>query len=140
MGGEYLRPALHIIGIIEKALAGQTYWAYWENIEKQDYFDKVISRYYPMETNGILLHYNNDYNNGKFVVEWEENNEKSVSRIYVPNINILKNINIDLTPKSDIKIISIEGSNSGYLEIFPIGNKRSLIIPLQNQNLNYRNR
>ncbi len=140
MGGEYLQPALHIIGIIEKALAGQTYWAYWENIEKQDYFDKVISRYYPMETNGILLHYNNDYNNGKFVVEWEENNEKSVSRIYVPNINILKNIHIDLTPKSDIKIISIEGSNSGYLEIFPIGNKRSLIIPLQNQNLNYRNR
>jgi endoglycosylceramidase len=133
IGGEYLQPALHIIGLIEKALAGHTYWAYWENIEKQDYFDKVISRYYPMEINGTLICYNNDYSNGKFVVEWEEDNRESVSRIYIPNIDTLKNMKINLTPSSNVKITPIEGCSAGYLEIFPIEKKRSLSIPLQIQ-------
>ncbi len=139
MGGEYLQPALHIIGLIEQALAGQTYWAYWENIEKQDYFDKVFLRHYPMKTNGKLLRYNNDYNKGKFVIEWEESNTQSVSRIYVPSIDALKNSGLNLTPRSEITIIPIEASSSGYLEILPIGEKRKITIPLQMLNMPIQN-
>jgi endoglycosylceramidase len=129
--GEYLEPAAHITRLLEQALSGQTYWAYWEDIEKQDYFYPALSRIYPAKTNGNLLHYRNDYQSKQFVCQWEETNAASPTLIYLPDMTCLEMQPIQLTPESAIKQLPLEKSNSGYIEIQSVGKKRTIVIPFQ---------
>lgn len=129
MGRNYLEPATHLIDIIEENQAGQTYWAYWNNIDTQDYFFKAISRIYPMRTNGNLIYYSNNFAENQFEFEWDENeNSKAETIIYIPNIKEYKN-KIRVEPESNIKYNNL-GNNSGYIEIEPIGGNRKMTIPL----------
>lgn len=129
MGRNYLEPATHLIDIIEENQAGQTYWAYWNNIDTQDYFFKAISRIYPMRTNGNLIYYSNNFSDNKFELKWDENeNSKAETIIYIPNIKEYKN-KIRVEPESNIKYNNL-GNNSGYIEIEPIGGNRKMTIPL----------
>lgn len=131
MGGEYKKPAIHIINLIEKSHAGQTYWAFWKGIETQDYFKYALSRYYPMATNGKVLNFCNDYQKNKFSCHWSEADKKSITRIYIPDLSLLKDTKkIDLNPESSYSVIPIEKSNSGYLEIQPTGGERRLTLPI----------
>lgn len=133
MGGEYKEPAIHIINMIEKNKAGQTYWAFWEGINTQDYFGYALSRYYPMATNGELLKYYNDYNEKAFKYEWNETNRQSLTRVYIPDVSLLNDANsIQLNPISDYSVVPIGNTKSGYLDIKPLGVKRSLVLPIAN--------
>ena len=131
MGGDYKEPAIHIINQIEKSKAGQTYWAFWEGIDTQDYFKYALGRYYPMAINGKLLDYYNDYQSNKFSFRWNEGDKNALTRIYVPNISMLKDTErISLNPSSSFSIIPIGKTNAGYLEIQPAGGERLLTLPV----------
>lgn len=131
MGGKYKEPATHIINLIEKNDAGQTYWAFWEGIDTQDYFQYALSRYYPMVTNGKSLGYYNDYQKNRFTYQWVEMDKKALTRIYIPDISILGDTKkIVLNPSSSYSIIPIGKSNAGYMEIQPAGGERQLILPV----------
>lgn len=129
MGRNYLEPAQHLTEIIEKNLLGQTYWAYWNNIETQDYFFKTISRTYPMLTNGNLIGYLNNFSQNRFECEWEETGTQDApTRIYLPDVSHAQE-QLSITPKSSLHFQQFEGSKSGYVEIEPIGEKRNLMLP-----------
>lgn len=132
MGGEYKDPAIYIINMIEKNKASQTYWAFWEGIDSQDYFRYALKRYYPMATNGKLVKYYNDYEKNNFDCQWLEKDKKSPTRIYIPNVSLLSSKKeINLTPTSDYSIIPINNSKAGYLEIEPTGGERILQFPIE---------
>lgn len=128
MGRDYLQPAQHLIEIFEKNKLGQTYWAYWNHIETQDYFFKTISRPYPMYTSGTLIHYSNNFENNQFEMTWEESDSENITRIYLHDINKAKE-ELILTPASDMKFHAFEGSSSGYVEIESVGGERKVILP-----------
>jgi endoglycosylceramidase len=127
MGNEYRKPALHLIGLFEQAKVGQTYWAYWENIDKQDYFAEALSRCYPMLTNGILQAFGNDYKNNQFTAGWKETVE-APTRVYIPDLSRFKPENMELNPRSKTTIVPLDDNRSGYLEIAPAGGERRLTI------------
>ncbi len=131
MGRNYLEPAQHLINIIEKEKAGQTYWAYWNNIDTQDYFYKTISRNYPMRVNGDLISYSNSFDDKQFVCNWKEDSASDAKTIiYVSDIDAIKE-SITLEPQSDIEFHYL-GDKSGYIEIEAIGVERKIEIPHQN--------
>ncbi len=131
MGGQYKEPAIHIINLIEKSKNAQTYWAYWDGIDEQDYFGYALKRYYPMAVNGQLVDYYNDYQKNTFTCQWRENNNEAFTRIYVPDISLLKSKDVlEINPSSGYKIIPINNCKAGYLEIQPIGKERHLSIKL----------
>lgn len=125
---KYLTPARQIVELFEKAQAGQTYWSYWDNIEKQDYFKQVLARTYPMVTNGKLTAYKNDFDNKTFMCEWEENENEAPTRIYVSDLKAVNKKEIDLSPESSVQLIPIENTTAGYIEIKPIGKARKISI------------
>ena len=98
MGNKYQKAAHHIIGMIEQAKAGQTFWCWWPQIETQDFFP-FLSRTYPMAIGGILDSY-------------------SKKRAQQGQLKI--------EPASDYQFQSISPeSSSGYLIVEPTG-KNSL--------------
>lgn len=128
LGREYLKPAQQLISIFEEAQFGQTYWAYWNNIESQDYFSRTLSRIYPMRTNGRLISYKNDFDQNIFTMEWDETNPSPAPTVvYLSDLNRLKK-NITFEPESEISFLPIVGSTAGYLQINPLYKKRTLKI------------
>lgn len=127
MGKKYLRPAEHLIGIFEQAQAGQTYWAYWNHIDAQDYF-LTLSRYYPMQVNGQLFHYRNYFKENRFECEWQEESGSEIpTRIFIPDVEKVKE-RIELHPASAITFHPLEGSPAGYMDIEAVGGMRKLVI------------
>ena len=124
---KYSKPAQHIVSMMEKKLAGQTYWTYLSHIDKQDYFN-VLARPYPMRTNGTLIAYKNDFDKRTFTCTWNENStSKSATLIYIPNIKTFNLDAIKVTPATACKIIPIKDETSGYLKIKPKGGVRNLV-------------
>lgn len=84
-----------------------------------------------MAINGKLLDYYNDYQSNKFSFRWNEGDKNALTRIYVPNISMLKDTErISLNPSSSFSIIPIGKTNAGYLEIQPAGGERLLTLPV----------
>lgn len=126
---KYIKAARQIVEFIEANLAGQSYWCYWNDIDKQDYFKAVLSRSYPMMTNGTLLSYKNDFDNNTFTCSWVEQKEnQTITRIFIDNITELDQQDIQITPSSSFVITPIDNQLSGYLDISPIGESRNIII------------
>lgn len=123
---KYLTPARQIITLFEKAQVGQTYWSYWNDIDKQDYFKDVLTRMYPMATNGRLIAYKNDFANRSFICEWEESKSNVPTRLYVADLQTVVDGQINLSPLSAITFVPIENSTAGYIEIEPIGAVRKM--------------
>lgn len=127
MGRDYQKPAEHLIGIFEQAQVGQTYWAYWGNIDTQDYFP-TLSRHYPMRVNGKLLHYGNHFGKNLFECEWQEEKDSKIpTRIFIPDLEKVKE-QIEIHPVSDITFHPLEGSSAGYIDIEATGSQRKLLI------------
>lgn len=126
----YLKPASHLVTQFENALAGQTYWCYWDKIETQDYFRTALARPYPVRTNGTLLAYRNNFEQNNFSCSWEEGQSGAPTRIYIPDLSRVDKETIQLSPASKTELVSLENTVSGYLEIEPIGQKRTLQMPL----------
>ena len=129
MGDNYKEPAAHQIGWIAKLLAGHTYWSWWPDMEKQDYFDVAISRPYPQYINGRLVSYEYDMKSNVFTCEWEESGDDANSRFFMPDISLFKEETLELTPATSVQFSAItEGTTAGYLEIEPTNGHRTLTI------------
>jgi endoglycosylceramidase len=113
----------HAIGMIEKLGFGNTYWAYYQDIDQYPYFNQCIIRPYPVEISGNLISYNYERNAGVFECIWEESPSTSgPTRIYLPDLERFSEENLRIKPESDkLIVVSIPGSESGYLLINPAG-------------------
>lgn len=127
---QYKKPACHVIAQFENALAGQTYWCYWDKIDTQDYFKTALSRPFPTRTNGTLLAYRNDFDRNNFSCSWEEDQSAAPTRIYIPDLSKISKEKIQLSPASKTEFVSLKNTVAGYLEIEPIGKARELQISL----------
>lgn len=127
MGFEAVVPAIFQIDLIERATVGQTYWAYWTGIEGQDYFDKVLHRIYPQATAGTIIAYGNDYDAGRFSMEWDEAGSEAQTRIYLPDVRGLVDRMV-IEPATSWRVEPLGGSDAGLLYIEPSGGARALQI------------
>ena len=112
----YLGPAKQIIDHIERNLGGQTYWCYWDGIDSQDYFP-VLSRIYPMCTEGVLLHYSNEFDRQLFHIRWDNTSVEDLQEtiLYIPDTSRFKKPEDNENLK--FSILSKEGTAYGYLVI-----------------------
>lgn len=108
---DYTEPAQHIVGLIEAASAGQSYWAYWPGVDTENYYKTVLSRIYPMAVNGRLKSYQNNFETDTFTATWSEGDGLANTVIYLPTPDKCKVF--ELTPKSRYTI------KGNYLEIEP---------------------
>lgn len=124
MGNKFQKAACHIIGMIEKEKAGQTFWCWWPQIETQDFFPS-LSRTYPMAIGGILDSYSNTAQG--FSCQWRENPSGDKASIwFIPDLRRVQQGQLKIEPASDYQFQSISPeSSSGYLIVAPTG-KNSL--------------
>ena len=115
--------ASHAIGLVEKLLFSNTYWAYYKDIDQYPYFNLSIIRPYPSEISGSLVSYNFDMKTGIFKCAWKEDSQNSSpTRIFIPNLNKFSEAQVRIEPESEkINIESIPSSEAGYLLIDPTG-------------------
>lgn len=113
----YLTPAKQIMKHIEQNLAGQTYWCYWNGIEKQDYFP-ILSRIYPMRTAGQLMDYKNHFEEGKYTMQWyvDEASLQKETLIYIPDYRGL-DCSIFNNDSFHLELEKGDGESEAYLRI-----------------------
>jgi endoglycosylceramidase len=116
--------AYTIIKLFERFGFSNTYWAYYQGIEKNLYFNAALVRPYPPYIGGILKSYEFSMETGIFRCSWEESSEvKAPTVIYIPDIDNLVRESISLsTDRSSTVIQSIKDSKAGYL-IIPVTGK-----------------
>jgi endoglycosylceramidase len=115
--------ARQVVSLFEKSNFSNTYWAFYNGIGDEPYFQNAIVRPYPAFVSGNLVGYESNFETGKFTCVWEENAEiDSPTVIYVPNLKNLKESGITITPiAGQIKFEYFDGSNAGKLIILPSG-------------------
>jgi endoglycosylceramidase len=110
------------LNLIEKYKFSNTYWAYYDGVEKRSWFKSLI-RPYPALISGELISYSYSENSGNFSCKWKETDAKTGStRIFVPDMS---KINIDklvIIPQgSGVVLEPLDEGKGGYLIISPIG-------------------
>jgi endoglycosylceramidase len=122
--------ARHVVNLFEGYNFSNTYWAFYDDVDKHPYFKNAIIRPYPQHISGELVSYDYDFETGDFTCVW---NEKEISNaptvIYVPNLRNLSENDISMTPPAEQIIFEYcKDSNAGKLFISPIGKggKRTL--------------
>ena len=82
--------ASFIIGLFERFGFSNTYWAYYNGIERDHYFKSSLIRPYPQYTGGVLTRYGFNRETNLFTCTWEESPEVNASTvIYIPDIENL---------------------------------------------------
>lgn len=123
--------AVHALNIFEKYLWSNTFWCYFEGIEKCKFIN-ALNRAYPRSVNGTILSYSYDHSSQLFRVEYyecAENNSPTI--IYHPNAAALKNNNIKMSKEvSEAEIKIIEGTEGGYIYISPTGKNVHRVIEI----------
>ncbi len=116
--------AYFITKLFERFGFSNTYWAYYDGIEKNLYFNSAIIRPYPQYTGGILINYSFNIETGLFSSSWDESPEVDAPTvIYIPDIENLVRETISLNrERSSTVIQSIRNSKAGYL-IIPVTGK-----------------
>jgi endoglycosylceramidase len=101
-----------------------TYWAYYQGIEKNMYFNTALVRPYPPYIGGILKNYDFEMETGIFRCSWiEAPGVKAPTVIYIPDIDNLMRESISLsTERGSTVIQSIKDSKACYL-IIPVTGK-----------------
>ena len=111
-----MKVAKDAVGLIEKHGFGNAYWSYGQNTPELDFFQEVLIRTYPAYVNGQLISYKNDFDNKTYSMEWrEEADDRSVTAIYIPDLEKLKMSDI-----KDLKGVSVKNigkSKAGWLII-----------------------
>ena len=64
-----IKTAQHLVGIIQKYNFSNTYWAYYDDIQKFPYFNSAIIRPFPVSIAGELEKYNYYLETGNFISE-----------------------------------------------------------------------
>ena len=116
--------AYFITKLFEQFKFSNTYWAYYDGIEENLYFNSAIIRPYPQYTGGILENYSFNIETGLFSCSWEESPDVSAPTvIYIPDIENLVRESISLNPERSSTVIqSVKNSKAGYL-IIPVTGK-----------------
>jgi endoglycosylceramidase len=116
--------AYTIIKLFERFSFSNTYWAYYQGIENNLYFNSTLIRPYPPYIGGNLKSYDFNRETGIFRCSWEESPEvKAPTVIYIPDIDNLVRESISIsTERSSSVIQSIKDSKAGYL-IIPVTGK-----------------
>jgi endoglycosylceramidase len=111
--------------IFENFQFSNTYWAYYNGIEKHNYFYNALIRPYLQFVGGALKTYEFDYKTGIFTCIWEESpSVKAPTVISIPDLRSLNKESIKLDVESENTIIqSNENSNSGHI-IIPVTGKQ----------------
>jgi len=111
--------AYSILKLFERFRFSNTYWAYYQGIEKNLYFNSMLVRPYPPYIAGDLSSYEFNMEAGTFRCSWEESPEvKAPTVIYIPDIDNLVRESISLSPERSSTVIqSIKDSKAGYLII-----------------------
>jgi endoglycosylceramidase len=114
--------ARQMVNIIEGFNFSNTYWAFYNGIGDEPYFQNAIVRPYPVFVSGNLLSYDFDFITGAFNCVWEENEMvKRPTEIFIPNLKNLKESDITITPGHKIEFEYFKDSNTGRLIISPSG-------------------
>ncbi len=115
--------ARHLVGIMEEHAFSNTYWAYYDGIETNPYFKNAVIRPYPAFIAGDLIDYEYNFTTGEFTFSWEEQeNQKSPTEIYVPNLKDLSENDITVTPASEQIVFEFcKNTNAGKLLVSPMG-------------------
>ena len=120
---------------IEKYKFSNTYWAYYNGVEKNGWF-KALIRPYPAFISGKLLSYSFDEKSRDFTCEWEESaNQKLPTSIFVPDMNKIEATKITVTPEGNGMVLETSpDSKGGYIHIYPTGKKviRKLTFTIEN--------
>ena len=108
--------ASFITSLFERFGFSNTYWAYYNGIEKNLYFNSAIIRPNPQYTGGTLIKYGFNNETGIFSCSWEELPEvKASTVIYIPDIENMERESISLNPvRSSTVIQSVKNSKAGY--------------------------
>jgi len=116
--------ASFIIGLFERFGFSNTFWAYYNGIERDHYFKSSLIRPYPQFTGGHLINYGFNRETNLFSCSWEESTDIIASTvIYIPDIENLVRESISLNPdRSSTVIQPITNSKAGYL-IIPVTGK-----------------
>ena len=130
MGGKYKEPATHIINLIEKTMPDKPTGHFGKESIRKIIFNMLLSRYYPMVTNGKSLGYYNDYQKNRFTYQWVEMDKRRLHVFIFLIYRYWGYEKIVLNPSSSYSIIPIGKSNAGYMEIQPAGGERQLILPV----------
>jgi endoglycosylceramidase len=112
-----VEPARQIVNIFERFNFGNTYWAYYNGIEENPYFQKAIVRPYPVYVSGNLNKYSYNTETGLFNCSWEEKAEINAPTVfYLPNLKNNPIGQIKLTPGfGKFEFEYIEGNDGGKL-------------------------
>ncbi len=120
--------------LIEKYKFSNTYWAYYNGVEKRSWFNSLI-RPYPSRIAGKLIAYSYDEKTGKFYCEWNESaGQTAPTQIFVPD---LSRINIDkliISPQgSSVVLEPLDKGKGGYISISPAASedKRSISFTIE---------
>lgn len=113
--------------IFENFQFSNTYWAFYNGIEKHNYFNKALVRPNLQFAGGVLKTCQFDYAAGIFTCTWEESpSVKAPTVISIPDLRSLNKESIKLDIESENTIIqSNENSNSGHL-IIPVTGKQTV--------------
>ncbi len=120
------------LGLFEKFLFSNTYWAYGLGTENYSYFKNGVVRPYPVKISGHLKAYSYQVETGVFSCKWTESSDVNApTRIYIPDLNLVSRDQIMVTPESDGYIIEpIEDGTGGYLIIASLGVKQERALRL----------
>lgn len=85
-----IETARQLVRIMEKHHFSNTYWSFYNDMDKDSYFMNALVRPYPQRVSGKLLDYHFDFETGEFTCSWEENDSsKEPTVIFVPNLKVL---------------------------------------------------
>ncbi len=141
---EYTPVAAHIMGLFNKFLFSDTYWAYGRHMDGASYVDEVLKKPYPVSTSGMLKSYNYDFETGQFECQWKERSSVyAPTVIYVPDVERMSKEGLKVVPEVEkIDIISIGNSDGGYLVIPATGREAErtvtfVVEPVQGAEVSY---
>ena len=104
--------------IFQRYLLNNTYWDYRLGAENYPAYNEVLIRPYPFIISGTLLSYHHNKDNGEFYCRWEESSDiTEPTIIYIPDIDIAKNISFTGGPDRAYTIERIVGGKEAYLII-----------------------
>jgi endoglycosylceramidase len=121
--------------LIEKFNFNNTYWAYYNKVEKNSWFKPLI-RPYPAYVAGELQSYSYNETSGNFTCEWNETEDQAMpTQIFVPDMS---KINIDklvISPQGNGVVLEpLNLGTGGYISISPSGEncKRKISYSIDN--------
>lgn len=115
--------ARHLINIFEEYNFSNTFWTFFDGVEKDSFFSNSLIRPYPQFISGELVQYGYNFASGEFECSWREDasiNEPTV--IYVPNLKGLSQSEMTITPGTDQVVFEhFDNTDAGKLIIYPTG-------------------